>query len=117
MSRISPAARISIAAVSGCSQMRTPSTRWPARRAALWQAVGAVPDENLLRGAAIDDETATLPAPAEAQEIVGDYRSPGLTLNRHPLALLHSKLATKRFVSASELVAYRNGQLAAPLAS
>ncbi|KWR88230.1 hypothetical protein RM96_21035 [Cupriavidus sp. IDO] len=36
----------------------------------------------------------------------------GLTLNRHPLALLRPQLAAKRFVPATTLATYKNGQLA-----
>jgi error-prone DNA polymerase len=82
------------------------------RRTALWQAVAAVPDKDLLRGTTNDDEMPRLRAPTEAQEIVGDYRALGLTLNRHPLALLRSKLATKRIMSAADLATFRDGQLA-----
>ncbi len=37
-----------------------------------------------------------LAAPNEAQEIVSDYRSTGLTLNRHPVALLRERLNERR---------------------
>jgi error-prone DNA polymerase len=58
------------------------------RRQALWQAVGAVPDKDLLRPATLEEDAPCWPRPAKAQEIVGDYRAQGLTLGRHPLALL-----------------------------
>jgi error-prone DNA polymerase len=82
------------------------------RRAALWQAVAAVPDCDLLRGATDDDETPVLAPMTEGQEIVSDYRSTGLTLGRHPLALLRAKLAKMRLIPAEDLMRYRNGQLA-----
>jgi hypothetical protein len=44
-----------------------------------------------------------LPAPREGEEIVADYGSLGLTLGRHPLALLRGRLAAKRYLSALEL--------------
>jgi error-prone DNA polymerase len=43
---------------------------------------------------------------------VGDYRSQGLTLGRHPLALLRERLLEKRFMPASTLADYKDGQLA-----
>jgi error-prone DNA polymerase len=51
------------------------------------------------------------PAP-EGCEIVDDYASLGLTLNRHPLALLRPRLAQMRFRTAAELAHYRNGRAA-----
>jgi error-prone DNA polymerase len=82
------------------------------RRQALWQAVGAVPDKDLLRPTSPDEETPRLRAPSEGDEIVGDYRAQGLTLGRHPLALLRPQLLQKRFMPAATLAAYQNGQLA-----
>jgi len=82
------------------------------RREALWQAVGAVPDRDLLRPTTPDEEMPALGAPSEADEIVGDYRSQGLTLGRHPLALLRDGLLAKRFMPASTLMDYADGQLA-----
>ncbi|WP_321818396.1 MULTISPECIES: error-prone DNA polymerase [unclassified Paraburkholderia] len=82
------------------------------RRAALWQAVAAVPDRDLLRDASDDDQTPALAPMTEGQEIVSDYRAIGLTLGRHPLALLRPKLAEMRLVASGDLMRYRNGQLA-----
>ena len=82
------------------------------RREALWQAVGAVPDRDLLRPTTVQEETPRLAAPSEGEEIVGDYRAQGLTLGRHPLALLRGQLLAKRFMPASTLMDYQNGQLA-----
>jgi error-prone DNA polymerase len=82
------------------------------RRQALWQAVGAVPDKDLLRPTTPDEATPQLRAPSEGDEIVGDYRSQGLTLGRHPLALLRAQLLKQRFMTAATLHDYKNGQLA-----
>jgi error-prone DNA polymerase len=82
------------------------------RREALWAAVGAAPDRDLLRPTTVQEETPRLATPSEGEEIVGDYRSQGLTLGRHPLALLRPQLLAKRFVPASSLMDYQNGQLA-----
>jgi error-prone DNA polymerase len=82
------------------------------RREALWQAVGAVPDRDLLRPTTPQEEAPQLTAPSEAQEIIGDYRAQGLTLGRHPLALLREQLLAKRFMPASTLMDYADGQLA-----
>ncbi|HWJ95783.1 MAG TPA: error-prone DNA polymerase, partial [Telluria sp.] len=82
------------------------------RRKALWQAVGAVPDKDLLRPTSPIEETPSLPAPSEGDEIVGDYRAQGLTLGRHPLALLRDQLLAKRFLPADVLANFEDGQLA-----
>ena len=82
------------------------------RREALWQAVGAVPDRDLLRPTTVQEDTPRLAAPSEGEEIVGDYRAQGLTLGRHPLALLRPQLLARRFMPASALMDYKNGQLA-----
>ncbi|MDR5755118.1 MULTISPECIES: error-prone DNA polymerase [unclassified Caballeronia] len=82
------------------------------RREALWQSVAAVPDIDILAFARIDDETPVLGAPSEAEEIVGDYRSTGLTLGRHPLELLRPILLEQRLIPASTLRGYPNGRLA-----
>jgi error-prone DNA polymerase len=82
------------------------------RREALWQAVGAVPDKDLLRPTTPDEELPVLAAPSEGDEIVGDYRAQGLTLGRHPLALLRARLLARRFMPAATLADFKDGQLA-----
>ncbi|SAL85411.1 DNA polymerase [Caballeronia arvi] len=82
------------------------------RREALWQSVAAAPDRDILAEARIDDETPVLGAPSEAENIVADYNSTGLTLGRHPLSLLRSTLLEQRLMPASTLMSYRNGRLA-----
>ncbi|MFM0239680.1 error-prone DNA polymerase [Paraburkholderia phytofirmans] len=82
------------------------------RREALWQSVVAVPDRDLLAAAKPEEATPALGAPSEAEDIVGDYRSTGLTLGRHPLELLRARLLKQRLMSAEVLHTYRNGQLA-----
>jgi error-prone DNA polymerase len=82
------------------------------RRQALWQAVGAAPDKDLLRPTMPDEAVPVLKPPTEGEEILGDYRSHGLTLGRHPLALLRAKLLEHRFLPASTLNTYTDGMLA-----
>jgi error-prone DNA polymerase len=52
---------------------------------------------------ALNDADVVFAAPREGEEIVADYGSLGLTLGRHPLALLRTRLAAKRYLSAMEL--------------
>ena len=51
-----------------------------------------------------------LPAPTEGERIVADYASVGLTLGRHPLALLRERLRKKQLLSADELKCVANGK-------
>ncbi len=47
--------------------------------------------------------TPLLVRPLEGQDIAADYRSLGLTLGRHPLALLRRRLEREKVVAAVEL--------------
>jgi error-prone DNA polymerase len=58
---------------------------------------------DLFAGIALDEAGVVLAAPREGEEIVADHGSFGLTLGRHPLALLRRRLAMKRYLSAMEL--------------
>jgi error-prone DNA polymerase len=51
-----------------------------------------------------------LPAPDEAEDLVQDYRSTGLTLGRHPLALLRARQPFAGCCSARGLQALNNGR-------
>ncbi|WP_332674998.1 error-prone DNA polymerase [Aromatoleum sp.] len=82
------------------------------RRQALWQAAGGQPAQGVLREAPIAETEAKLEAPSEAQELLADYAKLGFTLGRHPLALLRARLAAMRFVTAAEIAACPDRQLA-----
>ncbi|WP_151446996.1 error-prone DNA polymerase [Lacisediminimonas profundi] len=82
------------------------------RRQALWQAVAGTPDKGLLRPATIREDAIELAPPSEADEILQDYRTLGLTLGRHPLALLRPALLKRRFLPAETLHTFANGQFA-----
>ena len=81
------------------------------RRDALWStlAVDAATRLELPASTALDG--VQLAAPTEGQEIIGDYAATGLTLRRHPLALLRGKLQAMRMKTAQEVFEARNGQL------
>jgi error-prone DNA polymerase len=51
-----------------------------------------------------------LPAPGEAEDLVQDYRSIGLTLGRHPLALLRARAPFAGCCSAHQLHALNSGR-------
>jgi len=52
-----------------------------------------------------------LTAPTERQSIEADYASIGLTLGRHPMALLRERLRGERILAAAELAALPHGKL------
>ena len=82
------------------------------RRTALWEAVDSVPERGLLRDAGVHEPAPDLPAPTESEEIVADYQSLRMTLNRHPLALLRGYLGTRGFMAADRLNQFPDGRLA-----
>ncbi|MGE5651967.1 MAG: error-prone DNA polymerase [Bacillota bacterium] len=82
------------------------------RRQALWQAVASAADKGLLSRAPVREEALRLAPPSEGEGIVADYRSLGLTLERHPLALLRPLLAERRFLPAEVLNTFADRQLA-----
>ena len=73
------------------------------RRFAYWQVAGVDRAPHLLSEAPIHETDPPLRAPSEGDGLVADYRSLGLTLGRHPLALLRSRLARMRFAAAEEV--------------
>jgi error-prone DNA polymerase len=81
------------------------------RHRAMWQVSGVEPVLPLLPSATVPAEgIALLRAPREGQDIVADYRSVGLTLRRHPLALLRRRLAKRGVLPAAELWDQPNGR-------
>jgi len=83
------------------------------RHQAAWAVAGIdTRPTPMLRETRVDEVTVALPAPAEAEETLADYRAIGLTLNRHPLALLREQLAAFRVQPAAVLRGYPNGRLA-----
>jgi error-prone DNA polymerase len=82
------------------------------RREAWWAVTAQHSVPRLLHDAPIAEAPLALPQAAESREIVDDYASLGLTLNRHPLALLRPRLAKQRFRPAAELAGCQHGTLA-----
>ena len=81
------------------------------RRQQVWDASALKATPLLLRDAPIRESQLTLlPAP-EGEEVVFDYASTGLTLRRHPLALLRPVLARRRLQSAQEIRDLPDGRL------
>jgi error-prone DNA polymerase len=82
------------------------------RRQALWQVAGIEAPIPLLPDTRTPDTPAALPAPAEGEDIVADYATLGLTLRRHPLALLRPLLARRRLANSAQLAGYPHRRLA-----
>ena len=80
------------------------------RRNAHWLAAGVQAQPELLQQAPIHETQPQLFAPSEGQDIVADYQSVGLTLGRHPLALLRPKLKRMKIVTAEALAQMSNGE-------
>ena len=73
------------------------------RRLAYWQVAGVEIAPHLLREAPVHETDPQLRAPSEGDGLVADYASLGLTLGRHPLALLRSRLKRMRLAAAEEV--------------
>ena len=83
------------------------------RHQAAWAVAGIdTRPTPMLRATRVDEVLVALPAPGEAEEAVADHHGVGLTLNRHPLALLRDELARFRVQPAAVLNGYPNGRLA-----
>ena len=80
------------------------------RREALWSALGVERDTGLFH-APVELVSATLQPPTEADDIFTDYRTVGLSLRRHPLALLRPALDKLRIRTAQEVNHARHGQI------
>jgi error-prone DNA polymerase len=82
------------------------------RRQQLWQAAGQERGQALLAAAPIAERAHEQPDLFEAPEseaIALDYASLGLTLRRHPLALLRERLAKRGWKSAAQLMQLQDG--------
>ncbi|MDN5836279.1 MAG: error-prone DNA polymerase, partial [Nitrosospira sp.] len=81
------------------------------RRQTLWAVAPRIKQRDLMRDAPIREALPAIPAAPEGEEVMADYASTGLTLRRHPLALLRPKLTRMNLRSAMELDDYPAGRL------
>ena len=81
------------------------------RRQQVWDAAALKAPPALLKEAPIEEDTLDLPEAPEGEAIVWDYASLGLTLRRHPLALLRERLQARRFMTAEALKDAPDGRL------
>jgi error-prone DNA polymerase len=73
------------------------------RHEAAWLAAGIEERPAVLADAPISETRAGLPAPTEGQDVLADYATVGLTLRRHPMALLRARLERFSLRTAEEL--------------
>ncbi len=80
------------------------------RRQQVWDASALQRAPALLQGAPVRETPLVLPAAPEGEEIVFDYAAMGLSLRRHPLALLRPRLARMQLLTARELQELPSGR-------
>jgi error-prone DNA polymerase len=73
------------------------------RHKACWEVAGVEEPTPLFASTDSIEAVPMLRRPTEGQDIVADYKSLGLTLGRHPLALLREYLGRYRYVQAADL--------------
>ncbi len=81
------------------------------RRQQVWDASALHRAPALLRAAPTHEAALALPEAGEGEEIAFDYAATGLTLRRHPLALLRPRLARWKLLTAAQLRDLPNGRL------
>ncbi|MBS0375078.1 MAG: error-prone DNA polymerase [Proteobacteria bacterium] len=79
------------------------------RHRAAWEVGGVVEPTPLFAATRIAEATPLLRTPREGEAIVADYRALGLTLGRHPLALLRERLRARGLETAVDLRERRHG--------
>jgi error-prone DNA polymerase len=79
------------------------------RHRARWAVAGVEKPTPLFASMHRYEATPLLRKPTEGQNIVADYQSIGLTLERHPIQLLRHRLDRYRYVQAERLPALTNG--------
>ncbi len=83
------------------------------RHQAAWAVAGIdTRPTALLRQTRVHEAPAELSAPAEAEDMRADYHALGLTLGRHPLAMLRERLRAFKVQTAAELRTLPHGRLA-----
>ncbi len=82
------------------------------RHRAYWHVSGIEKPLPLLRVLQFNEATPMLREPDEGENIMADYASIGLTLRKHPLALLRKHLGKNNYDSAAKLFDYDNNKVA-----
>ncbi len=82
------------------------------RRSAYWAASGVEKGTVFLPPEAAAEKQVEFEPPSEGESILADYASLGLTLGRHPLALLRNDLENLRVTKAEDFPRQRHGSVA-----
>jgi error-prone DNA polymerase len=82
------------------------------RRRAYWDVAGVDTRAGVLHDAPVAEAAPCLRPPTEGENLVADYASLGLTLGRHPLALLRGRLRRMRLATAEEIRGLPHGRRA-----
>jgi error-prone DNA polymerase len=85
------------------------------RHLAYWEVAGSERSLPLApqgeRAGSLEEGRPLLESPTEGQTIVADYAAVGLTLGRHPMALLRDRLARNRLLAAGDLGCVAHGKM------
>jgi len=79
------------------------------RHQAYWQSLGYAPPLAILPNAPHRESLPSLPLPTEQDELFADYASTGLSLARHPLALLRRSLQQQAMHTANRIAGLKHG--------
>jgi error-prone DNA polymerase len=82
------------------------------RHRAFWEVSGTERPTPVFPAPKFEETVPLLPLAGEGENIVADYASVGLTLRRHPLALLRDRLTKRGIRTAEEIKTIRNGAIA-----
>ncbi|HYG70548.1 MAG TPA: error-prone DNA polymerase, partial [Anaeromyxobacteraceae bacterium] len=86
----------------------------PERREAVWKSLalaapGSAAEDDLFAGRAPEEPPVALPAASAAEEVSADFRSTGLSVRAHPMALIRPTLPGGMVRSARELLRMDDG--------
>ena len=73
------------------------------RRQQVWDASALKPAPPLFQAVPVEEDWLELPEAGEGEEVVFDYAATGLTLRRHPLAILRQQLSKLKLMTAAQL--------------
>jgi error-prone DNA polymerase len=82
------------------------------RHKAAWKVTGVEAPTPLMQQPRIAEGAPMLRAPGEGEDLVADYQTLGLTLGRHPLALLRKHLDRMRLCTAADINVTNHGAFA-----
>lgn len=81
------------------------------RRQQVWEASALRSVPKFLEQARFDEEPLEMAPAPEAEDVVWDYRSTGLTLRSHPLSFLRERFERHRLLSAAQLADVPDGRI------